>query len=121
MQAWITERRDPIDEYYAYCRGRLPYRSLRFEAESFTPQQLSDLRPPSSDIAAPSGFFQHAMQVMASVGTPQCISTRPAFSAHMAPLAPRGWGNTCYIRISIRPSSNRFDESLGLFDPAFAS
>jgi UDP-galactopyranose mutase len=53
----------PIDEYYDYCHGRLPYRSLRFEPESFTPQQLSDLRPLTSDFPVPSGLFQPAMQV----------------------------------------------------------
>ena len=78
----------PIDEYYDYCHGRLPYRSLRFEPESFTPEQLSahhagvrfgrrgDLSPaspsvqasalkspPTSDVPVPSGFFQPAMQV----------------------------------------------------------
>ena len=78
----------PIDEYYDYCHGRLPYRSLRFEPESFTPQQLSahhsglwfgrcgDLSPaspsvqasalespPASDFAVAPGFYQPAMQV----------------------------------------------------------
>ena len=67
----------PIDEYYDYCHGRLPYRSLRFEPESFTREQLTDpstlncLRPspPSSgshlstEKPAPAGFFQPAMQV----------------------------------------------------------
>jgi UDP-galactopyranose mutase len=53
----------PIDEYYDYCHGRLPYRSLRFEPESFTSAQLSDLRPLTSDFPVPSGFFQPAMQV----------------------------------------------------------
>ncbi len=54
----------PIDEYYDYCHGRLPYRSLRFEPESFTPAQLADLRSPVSDLRSPSpGFFQPAMQV----------------------------------------------------------
>ncbi len=53
----------PIDEYYDYCHGRLPYRSLRFEPESFTREQLSELRSPSSDCPIPSGFYQPAMQV----------------------------------------------------------
>ncbi len=30
----------PIDEFYGCCFGKLPYRSLRFENESFTPEQL---------------------------------------------------------------------------------
>ena len=37
----------PIDEYFDHCFGRLPYRSLRFEAETFTDRE----------------FFQPAMQV----------------------------------------------------------
>jgi UDP-galactopyranose mutase len=57
----------PIDEYYDYCHGRLPYRSLRFEPESFTGEQLADpstLNPHlSTEKPAPSGFFQPAMQV----------------------------------------------------------
>jgi len=53
----------PIDEYYDYCHGRLPYRSLRFEPESFTREQLADLRSPGSDFPVPSGFYQPAMQV----------------------------------------------------------
>jgi UDP-galactopyranose mutase len=57
----------PIDEYYDYCHGRLPYRSLRFEPESFTAEQLanpSTLNPHlSSEQSAPAGFFQPAMQV----------------------------------------------------------
>jgi len=58
----------PIDEYYDFCHGHLPYRSLRFEPESFTPAQLSALRPPisnlqSSSLPVSSGFFQPAMQV----------------------------------------------------------
>jgi UDP-galactopyranose mutase len=78
----------PIDEYYDYCHGRLPYRSLRFEPESFTPPQLSahhsglrfgrrgDLSPaspsvqasalkspPASEFPVTPGFFQPAMQV----------------------------------------------------------
>jgi UDP-galactopyranose mutase len=57
----------PIDEYYDYVHGRLPYRSLRFEPESFTPRQLSARHaafpsPPSSP-PSPPGFFQPAMQV----------------------------------------------------------
>jgi len=53
----------PIDEYYDYCHGRLPYRSLRFEPESFTREQLSELRSPASDFPVPTGFYQPAMQV----------------------------------------------------------
>lgn len=57
----------PIDEYYDYCHGRLPYRSLRFESESFTPGQLSayhsGFKSPPSSFKSPPGFYQPAMQV----------------------------------------------------------
>ena len=57
----------PIDEYYDYCHGRLPYRSLRFEPESFTPEELSayhsGFRSPPSSFESTAGFFQPAMQV----------------------------------------------------------
>ena len=57
----------PIDEYYDYCHGRLPYRSLRFEPESFTREELSayhsGFRSPPSSFESPAGFFQPAMQV----------------------------------------------------------
>jgi len=57
----------PIDEYYDYCHGRLPYRSLRFEPESFTPEQLSahhsGFSSQASSLKSPPGFYQPAMQV----------------------------------------------------------
>lgn len=57
----------PIDEYYDYCHGHLPYRSLRFEPEFFTGEQLSayhsGFRSPPSSFESPSGFYQPAMQV----------------------------------------------------------
>ena len=49
----------PIDEYYDFCHGRLPYRSLRFEAESFTPDQLT----PRIPISKKKGFWQPILQV----------------------------------------------------------
>ena len=49
----------PIDEYFDYCYGQLPYRSLRFENESFTADQLKDREP----VAGKPGFWQPAMQV----------------------------------------------------------
>ena len=48
-----------IDEYYDHCYGPLPYRSLRFEPESFTPEQLQARLP----IAGRPGFWQPQMQV----------------------------------------------------------
>lgn len=48
-----------IDEYYGYRFGPLPYRSLRFEHESFTPE---DLRPREL-IAGKTGYWQPTMQV----------------------------------------------------------
>lgn len=49
----------PIDEYYDYCFGPLPYRSLKFERESFTAGQLKE----REIIAGKVGFWQPAMQV----------------------------------------------------------
>lgn len=49
----------PIDEYFGRCFGPLPYRSLRFEHESFTGTQLVDRLP----ISGKPGFWQPAMQV----------------------------------------------------------
>lgn len=49
----------PIDAYYDFRFGHLPYRSLRFQPESFTPEQLSE----RESIAGKKGFWQPAMQV----------------------------------------------------------
>ncbi len=49
----------PIDEYYGRRFGALPYRSLRFEHESFTADELETRR----EIAGKEGFWQPAMQV----------------------------------------------------------
>jgi UDP-galactopyranose mutase len=49
----------PIDEYFDNCYGPLPYRSLRFESESFTPEQLVERETTSGK----RGFWQPAMQV----------------------------------------------------------
>ena len=49
----------PIDEFFDFCHGQLPYRSLRFESESFTPEQLVRREP----ISGMPGFWQPAMQV----------------------------------------------------------
>ncbi|GAB4183552.1 MAG: UDP-galactopyranose mutase [Terrimicrobiaceae bacterium] len=70
----------PIDEFFDYCHGRLPYRSLRFERKSFTAEQLATLQPSHpatsshnearransdqpSTFFPPPGFYQPAMQV----------------------------------------------------------
>jgi UDP-galactopyranose mutase len=49
----------PVDEYFDCCFGSLPYRSLRFERESFTSQTLKG----REGIAGKKGFWQPAMQV----------------------------------------------------------
>jgi len=49
----------PIDEFYDNCYGSLPYRSLRFENQSFTGDQLADRLP----VAGQPNFWQPAMQV----------------------------------------------------------
>ena len=48
-----------IDEYFDYRAGVLPYRSLRFEPESFTPEQLME----RESISGHRGFWQPALQV----------------------------------------------------------
>lgn len=59
----------PIDEFFDFRFGRLPYRSLRFEPESFTADQLASraVSHPSTFIlhpfSIPPGFYQPAMQV----------------------------------------------------------
>jgi UDP-galactopyranose mutase len=49
----------PIDEYFDNRFGQLPYRSLRFENESFGPNELKEREA----IAGKLGFWQPAMQV----------------------------------------------------------
>lgn len=49
----------PIDEFYDYRFGELPYRSLRFEPESFNAIQLLSRLP----ISQKPGFWQPAVQV----------------------------------------------------------
>ena len=49
----------PIDEYYDYRLGKLPYRSLRFERESFGQEALKA----RLEISGKPGFWQPAMQV----------------------------------------------------------
>ena len=48
-----------IDEFYDYRAGVLPYRSLRFEPESFTPEHLKE----RESISGHAGFWQPALQV----------------------------------------------------------
>lgn len=48
-----------IDEYFGHCFGPLPYRSLRFEHESFDAEQLREREAESGR----PGFWQPAMQV----------------------------------------------------------
>jgi UDP-galactopyranose mutase len=48
-----------IDEFYDYRAGVLPYRSLRFEAEHFTGEQLVSREA----VSGKKGFWQPALQV----------------------------------------------------------
>ncbi len=48
-----------IDEYFGHRFGPLPYRSLRFEPESFTREQLI----PYETVSGKPGFWQPALQV----------------------------------------------------------
>lgn len=49
----------PVDEYFDCKFGRLPYRSLRFERESFTGEALAA----RGDALGKAGYFQPALQV----------------------------------------------------------
>ncbi len=49
----------PIDDFYDHAYGALPYRSLRFEHQSFTPEALVE----RESISGKRGFWQPAMQV----------------------------------------------------------
>jgi len=51
----------PVDEYFDCRLGKLPYRSLRFENESFTEDEL--VASDRGQIAGKPGFWQPAMQV----------------------------------------------------------
>jgi UDP-galactopyranose mutase len=48
-----------IDDFFDYCHGPLPYRSLRFERETFDTEQLRG----RESISGKAGFWQPAMQV----------------------------------------------------------
>ncbi len=49
----------PVDEFYDCRYGSLSYRSLRFEHETFSPEQLKE----RESIAGKPGFWQPALQV----------------------------------------------------------
>lgn len=49
----------PIDAYYHHCFGALPYRSLRFERETFDSAELAE----RAAISGKNGHWQPAMQV----------------------------------------------------------
>ncbi len=49
----------PIDEFYDCCYGKLPYRSLRFEPESFGPEELKK----REGVSGKPGVWQPVMQV----------------------------------------------------------
>jgi UDP-galactopyranose mutase len=51
----------PIDAYFDHCHGHLPYRSLHFEVESYTAEELaSQNREP---VSGKPGHWQPALQV----------------------------------------------------------
>ncbi len=52
-----------IDDFYQKKFGPLPYRSLRFEPESFSAGQLAERQKLLGENAAPDGFWQTAMQI----------------------------------------------------------
>jgi len=49
----------PIDSYFDYCYGDLPYRSLTFEHEHYDADQLKE----RESISGKTGFYQPEMQV----------------------------------------------------------
>lgn len=49
----------PIDVYYQHCFGALPYRSLRFERETYSGEELAT----RAAISGKPGFWQPALQV----------------------------------------------------------
>ena len=49
----------PLDAYFHYSLGHLPYRSLRFEREHFSADQLEERLP----VSGKEGFWQPEMQV----------------------------------------------------------
>jgi UDP-galactopyranose mutase len=49
----------PIDEYYDHCYGSLPYRSLRFERETHSGEELRA----RAAISGKEGLWQPALQV----------------------------------------------------------
>ncbi len=55
----------PVDEFFDFQLGRLPYRSLRFEAESFTLEALASMvsLPSHTTFPIPPQHYQPAMQV----------------------------------------------------------
>lgn len=56
----------PLDDFFQFRHGPLPYRSLRFEPESFGPAELAA----RTAIAGKPGFWQPAMQVNYPGGEP---------------------------------------------------
>jgi UDP-galactopyranose mutase len=72
-----------IDEYYDYRFGELPYRSLRFEPESFGAEALVVREP----ISGKAGFWQPAMQVNypdAAVPFTRIVEIKHATGQHVA-------------------------------------
>ena len=51
----------PVDAYFNHCHGHLPYRSLRFEIESLTADQLTAQN--RTKISGKPGHWQPALQV----------------------------------------------------------
>jgi UDP-galactopyranose mutase len=49
----------PIDEYYGHCFGSLPYRSLRFERETYRGEELAAREA----VSGKAGYWQPEMQV----------------------------------------------------------
>lgn len=74
----------PVDQYFGRRFGALPYRSLRFEHESFTADQLAARAP----ISGKPGFWQPAVQV--NYPAADVPHTRILEFKHITGLAPQG-------------------------------
>lgn len=74
----------PVDQYFGRRFGALPYRSLRFEHESFTAGELATRAP----ISGKPGFWQPAVQVNYPDAT--VPHTRILEFKHITGLAPQG-------------------------------
>jgi len=73
----------PIDEFYDHRFGHLPYRSLRFEPESFTPDQLQKHHKSADRPLPPSAF---SLQRIPPGGNDRAILQESGISNEKSPI-----------------------------------